>query len=151
MSPIPPRLVLLSETEREECLVREAQILGHAEAVGKDKRALAARLIKRGWLTLRGTMSNGGLWYGLGEAAPEYLPGARLRLVQAGLEAVTADDLHRVASGVRTVGEIGVLAFEHPDEATRPGWFFVEVTNDAGRRLYVPVAPRHVERVGGGA
>jgi len=76
---------------------------------------------------------------------PKVVPGVRVRFVgdAVGLGASERDELHRVTEERYSEGEMGVLAFPHPNQAANGcvGWWYVEVDSKIGepRKLYVGV------------
>lgn len=78
---------------------------------------------------------------------PGIQPGVKVRFADDanGLGASERDELHRVTEERYGAGEVGVLAFPHPNQAANGcvGWWYVEVDSKIGepRKLYVGVWP----------
>lgn len=74
--------------------------------------------------------------------------GMRVRFTANNLGASERDALHRVTADRYDAGDVGIVAFPHPNRQACRGWWYVAVDSKVGpaRTLYVAVAPGMVER-----
>jgi hypothetical protein len=74
--------------------------------------------------------------------------GTRVRFTRNGLGVSRRDDLsHVVASEVANIGDVGTVAFRHPNVTKCADWVYVEVDSktEPGLKLYVGVSPSMIE------
>lgn len=73
--------------------------------------------------------------------------GSKVRFTRNGLGLSRRDDLSRVVAETVNAGDVGTVAFRHPNKRMCPDWVYVEVESKAepGTKLYAGVGPSMIE------